>query len=1082
MPDQKPVIRRTLFIGLGGTGVLTLLQVKKRFFEVYGHYKENHKEPDFVKFLAIDTHGKDLRDAATNAYNAYAGGAYGRRMEEMKGKEMEVRFDNTEMFPAEAVGSRGMILENKKAFDWIPDNEDIIRKMDDLKSGAGQTRLFGRVGFYWNAKRIRERIDETISEIMRGDVQEKDFSFDDANEYNLDVVIVASIAGGTGSGMFMDMGLMVKDICQNNNYGGNLKARTRGFFVLPDVFMSMANRKPGTFKNVRPNAAGALMEMDLFETFIDKRGLEFAGGMSRMSQLWDPTRSPLQERKMYRQERSTYDGPIQIQYLNNTVTNVVGRPFDQVYLIGASNDEGMAFTDVKHLASSISKALFTNVTAIAGSIEGLDNNARDAVADFQGKKSWVRSIGVSEMIHNPYEVRKHLSYRMGRIVAEHALNPGADTTWAVKAAKDIFKQNRIWEDGAGVDLFRNAARENVTVPLVQCTTDDVENGHWQKSGGSAQTADRRRVELEQTVLIPNVDRMNKALKSAFDGLDGLIPEGVGVVGGRKVLLDMMLIRLRSACNAMEGEQERLNQRYGQALDQVTTAEGQVKKFKGENNLIMRKLKAGEFKTKVGRWTRAVSDRIQCELNRKVMEEGLALLATAVQDLEGRQRKCIEEERRMSDLSKSLLEEVERREDADIASEFPNPFQINAHVDDMEIPLDFQTIVDSGEDWPGRVSRVIEGLNSLLAQVEEDWASDWWRTMDKDTLIEVISGLNLSQLALDTDGLSATLRKEFRAIEDATDPRSVPFLDTMNKLVMRSEPLLDWGDFNSMADGNTDFQSSLQRLFVITVPDSELVKGMEAVLPQLDALKNNKYMVVSAPDQADRVTVYRREVAAPAIAVNSVAGYMKEYEARESVNENSGELFHVNYHWKRAMDEHQWSLESGSSHSEDNAQRLFAWGFIMGWIYFDKDSKSWNVWNPTSNRYETHDQSSVHRHDLFEKLMMEGDGVTWMQSLLDSKMSQMSTIVERFDAIMEPVLGPNGEVMGQSIDGYWKKVERNPYAGSIPKNPRTGTNSMYGVEYSSAKEGASRVSQLIKEVNLIEGMLRDEVDTMRHQLR
>ena len=99
--------------------------------------------------------------------------------------------------------------------------------------------------------------------------------------------------------------------------------------------------------------------------------------------------------------------------------------------------------------------------------------------------------------------------------------------------------------------------------------------------------------------------------------------------------------------------------------QVTTAEGLVKKFKGENNLIMRKLKAGEFKTKVGRWTRAVSDRIQCELNRKVMEEGLALLASAVQDLEGRQRKCIEEERRMSDLSKSLLEEVERREDDDI---------------------------------------------------------------------------------------------------------------------------------------------------------------------------------------------------------------------------------------------------------------------------------------------------------------------------------------------------------------------------------------------------------------------------------
>ena len=1080
MPNQKPVIRRTLFIGLGGTGHKTLLRVKKRFFEVYGHYKEGHNEPDFVKFLAIDTDEKDMRDASVKGYNAFAGGTYGQRMEEMKGKEREIRFANEEMFSAEAVGSRDMILENKEVFGWIPDNEEVIQKMDDLKSGAGQTRLFGRVGFYWNAKRIRERIEEIIAQIMRGDVQDKDFSFDDTNEFNLDVVIVASIAGGTGSGMFMDLGLMVKDICRNNNYGGNLKARTRGFFVLPDVFSVMANRSPGTFKNVRPNAAGALMEMDLFETFMDKRGLEFAGGMSRMSQLWDPTRSPIQERKMDREERSSYDGPIQIQYLNNTVTNVVGRPFDQVYLIGASNDRGMAFRKVEDLASSIAKALFTNVTAISGSIESLDNNARDSIADFQGKKSWVRSVGVSEMIYNPYEVSKHLSFRIGRVVAEHALNPGADTTWANKVAKKILKECKIWEDGEGLDLFLRAARNGVKVTPVQCSVEDVEEDKWQKKGHSASQAEIEQNKMEQGVLVPNVERIFINFETALAGIDKLIPRtNVGALGGRKVLLEALEAKLSLALNVFDKTAQNLGKQAGQKRDAVTKAEGAVRQFHKGNNFLMRKLKAGKFKEKVGSWTRAFTARINSELDFKAVNESLGHLAAQLKSVEAARETCLAEERRMSHLRKELIEEVARREDGNIASEFPNPFQIHAHVDDMEIDLDFNTIKESGEDWPARVDGVIAGLGKLLEEVEKSQANNLWRALDKDEFMKVMNKLMLPELDLKTDGLSQNLRQEIRGVESNPDARFVPFIDTLDKLGMRSEPLLDWGDFNTMGEGATDFQSSLKRLFVVTVPDADLVEPMDRILRTVDSIKNHKIKVVAAPDQADRVTIYRREVAAPAIAVNSVAGYLEEYDARESM---TGELFHVNYNWKRAMDEQQWNLVTGSSHSEDNAQRLFAWGFIMGWVFFDKKSKCWNVWNPTSNRYETHDQSSVHRHDLFEKLMMEGDGVKWMQSLLDSKMSQMSTIVERFDAIMEPVFGPNEELVGTSIDGYWKAVERNPYAASIPKNPKTGTLAMYGVEYSSASEGDSRVVQLVKEVDMIEGMLRAEVDAMREMLR
>ena len=44
-------IRRTVFVGLGGTGMTSLLHTKKMFIETYGEV------PPMVAFLGIDTDG-----------------------------------------------------------------------------------------------------------------------------------------------------------------------------------------------------------------------------------------------------------------------------------------------------------------------------------------------------------------------------------------------------------------------------------------------------------------------------------------------------------------------------------------------------------------------------------------------------------------------------------------------------------------------------------------------------------------------------------------------------------------------------------------------------------------------------------------------------------------------------------------------------------------------------------------------------------------------------------------------------------------------------------------------------------------
>ncbi|MDC3044380.1 tubulin-like doman-containing protein [bacterium] len=63
MMSDKPKIRKALFIGLGGTGAMSLIALKKRFMEVYGHVDaQNASLPEFVKFMVFDTDAEGTRN------------------------------------------------------------------------------------------------------------------------------------------------------------------------------------------------------------------------------------------------------------------------------------------------------------------------------------------------------------------------------------------------------------------------------------------------------------------------------------------------------------------------------------------------------------------------------------------------------------------------------------------------------------------------------------------------------------------------------------------------------------------------------------------------------------------------------------------------------------------------------------------------------------------------------------------------------------------------------------------------------------------------------------------------------------
>ena len=161
--------------------------------------------------------------------------------------------------------------ENKDLFEgWFPlSNKELINNLTDLKKGAGQIRIFGRLAFFFNSDKIKKAISDSINAIMG--VEQANSFFSPTNQ-EIDIYIVGSLAGGTGSGMFMDTALMCRDIVTDGP--NNIEVAIRGYFVLPEVFLNARIGTAHDFPRIYPNAAGALMELDMFSEFLNQNDVE----------------------------------------------------------------------------------------------------------------------------------------------------------------------------------------------------------------------------------------------------------------------------------------------------------------------------------------------------------------------------------------------------------------------------------------------------------------------------------------------------------------------------------------------------------------------------------------------------------------------------------------------------------------------------------------------------------------------------------------------------------------------------------------------------------------------------------------
>ncbi|MEH2238108.1 tubulin-like doman-containing protein [Nostoc sp.] len=236
------VFRPTVVIGLGGTGYEVVLKLKKRFIDAYGSV------PEVIRFISIDT-TENIQE----------------RQKSPDGTK--VVLEPNELY-AISVANPQVLIGREHIAKWWPQSISA----SSLISGAGQIRARGRLALFAKVGDIDALIAQAINAVreIRTTKQTFKVNIEVSSRDGVEVFIVGSLAGGTGSGTFLDAAFLTRE--HLNNF-----SNITGVFVLPRVFANI----PQTHL-VKSNAYGALKEIEHFSGLSSSNSIEIDYGISKI--------------------------------------------------------------------------------------------------------------------------------------------------------------------------------------------------------------------------------------------------------------------------------------------------------------------------------------------------------------------------------------------------------------------------------------------------------------------------------------------------------------------------------------------------------------------------------------------------------------------------------------------------------------------------------------------------------------------------------------------------------------------------------------------------------------------------------
>lgn len=331
--------KRTLFVGLGGAGARTLRTLKKKILTA-----NKGELPKQIRFLLIDTNSTELSNYRD--------------------------FDNSEKI---CIAVREPYQRYKHDYgtathEFIPPQNAAF--LQALERGAGQIRSNGHFAVIENqySNKLRRIFREAADQLEDIDVDGKGLERDP----KIEVRLVFSIAGGTGSGVFLPIATLLRSAIKHSELTAYIYSATH---------YSKQVENSAKYA-VMQNAYTALCELDYMMHFgRDKRreNIRFNFG-PEVTQSIVQTNKPFEE-VYYIDKHTSYPTADSVEFSYNEISRL---------------QENTA--EVMHISS-------TNIiTAHTGTVDNVRQKIMEGQFDVSDKFAWVSGVGIAELFFNKLDI------------------------------------------------------------------------------------------------------------------------------------------------------------------------------------------------------------------------------------------------------------------------------------------------------------------------------------------------------------------------------------------------------------------------------------------------------------------------------------------------------------------------------------------------------------------------------------------------------------------------------------------------------------------------------------------------------
>jgi len=315
-------LKPTIFIALGGTGMKILMRLRRLILSTRWNGERLSSLNDFpaAQFIYFDVDTQEAREETRSDTRDLLGSVVAFAPSETLQAPLNIRnyTDNRSVFTG--------------INEWFPD--EFNDRGLDLSTGAAQVRAISRLNFFLQAGNVRGRLNDRILQIKNSLAHDKTLGRLNlrAETGSYRVVVVASSAGGTGSGSFLDTGFMLRSL-------NDPAMRSSLILVLAGAYSGAGKQR------VQANAVAALRELEFCMT---------------------PRHTPRYVRKWQPNDNEVSDG---------------ATPYDEVYLIDNANIAGESTADARDLYDMVASALFADFGA-----GDFAKDKRSAICNFAQEK------------------------------------------------------------------------------------------------------------------------------------------------------------------------------------------------------------------------------------------------------------------------------------------------------------------------------------------------------------------------------------------------------------------------------------------------------------------------------------------------------------------------------------------------------------------------------------------------------------------------------------------------------------------------------------------------------------------------